>query len=216
MTDILMVLAQNNPDALQVTEPYQQLKTLVGKIEILFREAKGSSLTKELMELDTRRDNALNGISTIINGYTYCADTVLKNHALALQNHLAAFGTGIARDNYQEQTAVIRKLLTDWNEKQELSAALTALHLDPWKNELAEANTQFTAQYLARVEEAVTAPPGNIKDLRTQTNETWFALRDRLNAWLTLQNGAEPFRSAAIAINSVMEGYRGVVRGRGN
>jgi hypothetical protein len=106
-------------------------------------------------------------------------------------------------------------LLTDWNEKQVLSAALTALHLDNWKNELAEANTLFTERYMARVEEAVTATPGNIKDLRTQTNETWFALRDRLNAWFTLEEGAEPFGSVANNINRVMEEYRGVVRGRG-
>ncbi len=68
---------------------------------------------------------------------------------------------------------------------------------------------------MARVEEAVTATPGNIKDLRTQTNETWFALRDRLNAWFTLEEGAEPFGSVANNINRVMEEYRGVVRGRG-
>jgi hypothetical protein len=215
MTDILMVLAQNNPAALGVDESYQHLKTLVGKIEMLFREAKGSSLTSELMELDTRRDRALNGMTIIINGYTYCADADLKSHALALQNHLAAFGTGIARENLNAQTAILRKLLTDWNENEGLSTALTALHLDKWKDELAAANNLFTERYMARLEEAVTATPGNIKDLRTQTNETWFALRDRLNAWLTLENGAEPFGSVVNIINSVMEGYRGVVRGRG-
>ena len=215
MTDILMVLAQNNPAALEIAEPYQHLKTLVGKIEMLFREARGSSISKDLIELDTRRDRALNGITIIINGYTYCADTVLKSHALALQNHLAAFGTGIARDNYQEQTAVIRKLLTDWNEKQVLSIALTALHLDNWKDELAESNTLFTERYMARVEEAVTATPGNIKDLRLQTNEIWFALRDRMNAWFTLEDGAEPFGSTVNTINIVIEEYRRVMRGRG-
>jgi hypothetical protein len=215
MTDILMVLAQNNPASLEIAEPYQQLKTLVGKIEKLFREAKGSSLTRELMELDTRRDHALNGITIIINGYTYCADSVLKSHAISLQNHLTAFGTGIARENLNAQTAILRKLLNDWNEKQALSTALTALHLDKWKDELAAANNLFTERYMARTEEAVTATPGNIKDLRTETNRAWFALRDRLNAWFTLEDGAEPFGSVAGTINSLMENYREVMKRRG-
>jgi hypothetical protein len=181
---------------------------------MLFREARGSHITRELMDLDTRRDNAINGISTIIKGYTYCADTALKSHAISLQNHLAAFGTGIARENLNAQTAILRKLLTDWTEQEALSTALTALHLDNWKAELAEANTLFTERYMARLEEAATATPGNIKDLRTQTNEAWFALRDRLNAWFTLENGAEPYSRVANTINSMMENYRRVVKGR--
>jgi hypothetical protein len=36
-----------------------------------------------------------------------------------------------------------------------------------------------------------------------------------MNAWFTLEDGAEPFGSTVNTINIVIEEYRGVVRGRG-
>lgn len=215
MTDILDILTKNDPAALQVANLYSTLQIGVEKMENLFKESRGSGITDELFDLDARRDEAFNGIAMVINGYAYHHDAILKNHAMALQDHLSNFGTGIARENYQSQTAILRKILSDWETNPTLATALSALHLDNWKAELAAANNLFSERYLARVKESAFAPPGNIKALREEANEAWFALRDLLNAWFTLQNGAEPFGRVAGTINSVMENYREVMKGMG-
>lgn len=50
-------------------------------------------------------------------------------HASALEAHLNLFGTGIARENYQSETTLLRNIINDWKTKPELAQAITALQL---------------------------------------------------------------------------------------
>jgi hypothetical protein len=215
MTDLLAIVSKKYPAALKVAEPFNVLKVLTDHIETLFKIQQGSVISDELIEIDARRDNAINGISSMINAFTYSTDANLKKHAVVLQTHLSAFGNGIARDNYQSETASIRNILTDWDAQTELTSAINALQLVPWKTELAAANTLFSDRYLARAEETGAASSLNIGNKRLETNEAWYALRDLVNAYATIEKGAEPYGSTITYMNVLLEYYNNLIGRRG-
>jgi hypothetical protein len=215
MTDILAIVAKNDPNALQVSEPYNTLKAKLDSIESIFKIQQGNVISDELFELDARRDNAINGIISMVNAYSYSTDENLKKQALLLQNHLSAFGSGIARDNYQSQTASIRNILFDWNEQPELQAALTALNLEAWRTELSNANTLFGERYLDRAQQTGTASSESIKSKRMEANEHWYGLRDLINAHFTINKGAETYGGTVSFINGLLEYYNNLIARRG-
>lgn len=95
---------------------------------------------------------------------------------------MALYGSGIARLNYQAETATVNNLLRDWENKPDLADAITTFNLTSWVNELKAANEEFNTKYLLRTQEYGDASPETIKTKRDETNIAYYALRDRIDA----------------------------------
>jgi hypothetical protein len=136
---VLNVVAQN--DALiQKTIEY----------DVLFKRSTASEITQEIFDIDVRRDNAVIGISNVVNGNLYHFDPTMKAAATKLDNNLKLYGAKIISQNYQAETATLSSLVGDWETKPDLTAAMTLLNLKVWKDELKAANILFDEKYLAR------------------------------------------------------------------
>ena len=61
--DIVAIVERNNPTTLKVTTKLNDLKTKTTELDILFKKILASENTQILVDLDARRDNAINGIS---------------------------------------------------------------------------------------------------------------------------------------------------------
>lgn len=207
LSDILDIADQNDPEALKVFDKCTTLRQILILIESLLRVPAGNDITMELEELDRRRDKAFKGIRRIINGYLYSKNEGLKISAALLADHLAIFGANIPRDNYQSETAKLRSIMDDWDLKPNLAAALTDLGLQPWIGELANANGSFNEQYLARAAESGTVSNGSMKTVRLQATEAYYQLRDCLNAYYKIHEGADPFGKTVGAINGLIDNY---------
>jgi hypothetical protein len=129
-TDLLAIIGLNNPTALHVQAQYAALTSKVQEVEALFRTDPGNPITDEIQALDARRDAAVNGLLFVARGYANHYDENIRAYATKLNNHLELFGVGIARDNYQSETASIRNIVNDWGNKPELSEALGNLKLE--------------------------------------------------------------------------------------
>lgn len=214
MTDYLGVVNLNNTTTLQVKQQHTNLQAIVKTIEALFKVDTSNALSDELQALDTRRDAAINGIAALINGYTYHYDATTKAHAIALNNHLAIFGVSIAKNNYQSETTILRNIINDWDTQPKLTAAITALGLTAWKKELETANSTFATKYITRTQELGAANPDNIPTKRTEAINAYYALRDRLDAFFTINDGAAPYNKAVSELNALIAQYNTLLAGR--
>ena len=215
-TEILSIVQENSPSALQVSGQHAKLHTLVAEAEALLNARRGHVLSEKLQKLDARRENALNGFQRILDGFSYSTQEVQRNAALLLKTHLSGFGSNIARDNYQSQTTMVRRLLSDVTTVPELSAAVSLLGLEGWITELSDANNQFAIQFLARARDTGSASPESVRLKRTEVSEAWFTLRDRLNAHYTISEGAAPYAETIRFINGLMEYYNNLLSRRAN
>lgn len=215
--DVAGMVFRNYPATLNVQQKYDALVAKLEEVEALFKKVMGSDITAELMAIDERRDNAIIGISQLVLAYTYHYDEGLRQHAGLLQDNLKLYGNSIARMNYQAETTTITALINDWNTKQPLADAITALGLSPWTLELAAANNLFNTRYLDRTQEISAADPASLNVKRAEVNETYYALRDRINALHTLADTTpSPYTSVITQVNTLIDQYSHLVRSRGN
>lgn len=215
MKDVLELLQDQDVIIQAVTEQQTTLQALVINIDDVFNQVQGSAITQEIIALDERRDRAIVGLRTVLEGYQSYFETTIAQAATALFNNIAAHGSSIYKLSYQEETAVLHSIITDWETETELSTAVTTLNLTEWLNELKTANTLFTTKYLERVEETAANPTTTIITLREATTEAYRDLIAHLDAHQTLASDA----AYSVLLNqiSVLAGqYNQVVDNRSN
>ncbi len=214
MQDVLAITGKNDPAAMKVEVPFGALQATATEVETLFKQPTGSAITTELENFDLLRDNALKGIQSIVRGNTYSEDAAVKNHAQVLDTHLALFGSNITGDSYQSETSSIRNIIADWNAKPELTAAITALGLQNWQKAMENANNSFGDKYLLRAVELGTDVADSLKAKRLQANTAYYTLRDNINAYYTITNGSEPYKTVVASINGLLSFYNDVLSRR--
>ncbi|MCX8489600.1 MAG: DUF6261 family protein [Cyclobacteriaceae bacterium] len=211
------IVAANDPQALLVLNLYNPFKASITSAEALFKKELASSLTEELAVLDDKRDDLLMGISNYIDAHTHHYDEAIKKNALALQVNLASYGTttDIAKENYQSESTVLKKLITDWTTKPELVAAAAAINLTPWIGQLDAANTAFNSKFLERNKQQGAAPTDKLKEKRSEVMVAYDKLTDRINSYFDINEGADPFGKVTRELNMLIEKYNKLIAGRG-
>ncbi|KIA91159.1 hypothetical protein OC25_23160 [Pedobacter kyungheensis] len=207
LTDTLNIVSKSNPQALNVSEQYEALRTATENVEKLFKISQASLVTAEIEALDKRRDDAINGINLHVQSLTYSPNSEINKHAKILSAHLALFGPRIAIENYQSETTILRNIVNDWKNKPELQAAVTALNLGNWLTELETANNEFNQAYLKRNEELAVAPTEKLRELRNIANNLYYKLRTRINSNLDINDGAEPWAGTVNLLNQHISTY---------
>jgi len=206
--DYLGIINLNNPEQLGIDAKLTILTTKTTELEALYKKALASDKTQELLLLDERRDSAINGIYYFLLGYTYHYEADQKHKAQLLLTNMALYGSGIARLNYQTETATVNNLLRDWENKPDLADAITTFGLSSWVNELKAANEEFNTKYLLRTQEYGDASPETIKSKREETNAAYYALRDRIDALhLLVETPPSPYATVINQLNALTDQY---------
>lgn len=215
ITDILQLVQHNDPDALNVATAYADLKAQNDELIKLLNPDTGSTLTAQIEAADDRRDLCITGINLVVAGYTSHYDATLRNHALTLQRHLTLFGgSSLARENYQSETAGITSLLSDWTDNAELAAAITALNLTGWKEELDAANKAFNELYLNRTQESSNQNLPKVRDMRKDIIGLYYKLRDRIASFYIIEEGAAPYSTVVNQMNTLIDQYNLLLESR--
>ena len=145
--DYLGIINLNTPKQLGIDTKLTTLTTKTTELEALYKKALASDKTQELLLLDERRDDAVNGIYYFLLGYTYHFEDDKQQKAQLLLTNMELYGSGITRLNYQAETATVNNLLRDWENKPDLADAITSFNISAWVNELKIVNEEFTIPY---------------------------------------------------------------------
>ncbi|MET3046837.1 DUF6261 family protein, partial [Flavobacterium covae] len=172
--------------------------------------------TTTLLNIDKRRDDCINGLFYVVQGYEYHFEETLRVAAQKLATNLRFYGSGISRLNYQAETATLTNIINDWETKPELIAALTTLNLTAWKDEMKKQNNAFNTLYLDRTQEYGNATPENLISKRNEANTVYYALRDRITAFHTLIEAPaiSPYATSINQLNALIDQYNNLIVGR--
>ena len=210
--DFLGIISRNNPVTLQIETKYNDLAAKSVELENLFKKILANPMSQELLELDVRRDDCINGIYYSALGSSYHFDTASKEAADALLANFKLYGSGIAKLNYQGETATISNIINDWENQPNLTQALTTLNFSAWKAELKTVNEEFSTKYLDRTQDYGNATPENLKMKREETNVVYYALRDRINALhLLIETPPSPYSTVINQLNALIEQYNRLI-----
>jgi hypothetical protein len=212
--DYLGIVLTNDPRLLNVQRPYDALVTHVGVLESIFVTEQGSAITEDISALDLRRDRALTGFTGMVNALTYHFKPETAKQAETVNRVLAKYGGSIARQNYQAETAIITNLADDLTNKADVAAAIAALNLGDWQRELEQANTAFNAAYLQRTQARGAVSKDTMFDKRAKTNEAFYKLRNFIDSYFTLNEGAAPYDKVTNELNALIDQYNTMMAGR--
>lgn len=182
------LVGNNDPSILNVLKQHNDFKVAISIFEPLFKKERVNAITQQLILLDERRDKAATGLFAVINGYLYHFDAAVSHAAKLLANSLQIFGSGVPRQNYTLETAAIRKIVTNWETKPELTSALALLGLTEWKDELNSANQSFDHKYLERIEDIGAETTDILSEKRAEAMAVYYELRKYLDANSVLHN----------------------------
>ncbi|TLX76077.1 hypothetical protein E9993_07655 [Labilibacter sediminis] len=211
--NLLSILGQNNPEALLINDQYNALNQLQETLTSIFKQDQGSAITKELTEIDARRDNAFTGISTVIKGYTYHYDDNLRNAAETLNESLENYGAGLTRLNYQTQTSFITDIISKWKSEQKQTAAVELLKLNDWFSLLETENNLFDERFVARIQESAKTPEMKVIDVREAIINKYSEILKYISAYSTI-NGEEAYAYVISQINALNEQYNKTLSAR--
>lgn len=208
MKDFTGIINLNNPAQLAIDAKLNAFVSKTDELESLYKKALANEKTQALLAIDEKRDDAVNGIYYFLMGYSYHFDPMRKQNAQILLENMALYGSGIARLNYQAETATINNLLRDWENKPELADAIILFELSSWVNEMKAANDEFNTQYLLRTQEYGDASPETIKLKREEVNVAYYALRDRIDALhLLVETPPSPYVTVINQLNALTNQY---------
>lgn len=216
MKDFATIVERNDPNTLNVTAKLADLQTKVGEMDSLFKKILANENTTTLLNIDKQRDDCINGIFNVVQGYEYHFNETTRVAAQKLATNLRSYGTGIARLNYQAETATLTNIINDWETKPDLIAALNTLDLIAWKEEMKSQNNSFNQVYLDRTQEYGNANPENLVSKRNETNTIYYALRDRITALdiLIEAPAVSPYTTTINQLNALIDQYTTLIIGR--
>lgn len=152
------------------------------ELEASFKVEQGSKLTATVQELDARRDDAIVGFRTLAKAYTYHYEADRKAAAFALLKTIDKYSGNIARLNYQAETAALKSLIGDFTNDADLMLAIDKLGLNEWMSELNNANLDFNAKYLDRVEDTADRQTVAVSEKRPAAMEAYQNLVKHIEA----------------------------------
>lgn len=208
MKDFSGIINLNNSAQFDIEAKFNAFTTKIEELEALYKKALASEKTQELLLIDGRRDAAINGIYYFLFSHTYHFEKAKQQNAQALLENMALYGSGIARLNYQAETATLNNLIRDWENKPELINAIAEFGLIEWVTELKTANEEFNTKYLSRTQEYGDASPETIKLKREEVNVAYYALRDRIDALhLLVETPPSPYVTVINQLNALTDQY---------
>ena len=213
MKNVDSLVVTNDPVVLNVVAQEAALNASNAVLENLFKTQLANEITQELVLIDERRDKAINGLYFVVSGFMSHYELAESKAAIVLYNNLKLYGLGIAKQNYQSETATITSLVNDWDTNPDLTAAVGLLNLNDWKEELKAANVLFDAKYLERTQDYGAANPDTIKAKREEANTIYYSLRDFLNSFSVVQPSAANTK-VINEINALVEQYNTLLNNR--
>lgn len=181
----------------------------------LYKNERGSKITRELIELDKKRDTFFTALRNILLEHKRGHPSEeAQGQADDLHDILTRFGDNLHRKNYQEQTAGIDSITKTIDANAKALNDLNTLHLTVYYEAMKAANTLFNDTYLLRNSEYATVPKEKLTEVRDRTEEAFNTLVRKINAYLELSDEPVPYQALAGKIDALVETYQQVAERR--
>lgn len=214
--DAAALLTDADATSLGINKPFATFKNSITEIENAFKTELANPLSAKLSELDSLRDNVFLGIWYVTDGYLLHFNPEIVAKAEIVRKNLLTYGRDTIKISYPAETASINSMITDWETKPELTAAVDALHLTEWKVGLKQINTEFEATYTERAKkegDAATINP--VKTLRLPSVKLWDKFTTTLSAQYILHDEdatlGPKYLSLINNINALIDTYKNIL-----
>lgn len=206
-TDLDEIIERNGSPLILESDAYKLFKSNNDRTNRLYKANQLTLVSDNLASLDDQRDRQFMSLRMMLEASLHHPQPELQQHARSVLDHLDTFGKDIIRKNYPTETAILNKILEDWRTQPALSESLAALGLTVWQKRLEDLNQRFHDLYVSRAQGAGSGQVETMKQLRDATVDSYFGLRELINALYVVNKKAEPFAKLINEINGLIDKY---------
>ncbi len=207
LKNLTSICRNNHPAALSIDTALIPLEENINKLDALFKKEQGSHLTKEIVALDKRRDNAIKLLTLHAKGYSrYCFEEAKRQAAEKIYKAITKYGHSIYRLNYQAETSTLSILVNELLSDPGLARAVNTLDIQPVVNELKTANDFFNDMYLSRVINMADMAAESASAQRKTAMKHYRRLIKLIEA-LAVVSGQDRYQSLINELNELIETY---------
>ena len=203
MDNVITYLNQEDLETLKLKDPVKVFTDKFNDFDKLIQPMRSSGLSKDLYELDDRRDRAMGRLSTHLRLFSDYPEADKAKAAKELLQIYRKYGSLPQNKPNREETALIKNLLQDLDPA-DIKAKLTLIGADKWVGVLKEANEAFSAMYGRQVKHESSLDPGAVKEKRAAVYDEFKKLTNVINALATL-GGEAAYKSIIDMINTEMK-----------
>ena len=203
MDNVITYLNQEDLETLKLKDPVKAFTDKFNDFDKLIQPMRSSGLSKDLYELDDRRDRAMGRLSTHLRLFSDYPEADKAKAAKELLQIYRKYGSLPQNKPNREETALIKNLLQDLDPA-DIKAKLTLIGADKWVSVLKEANDAFSAMYGRQVKHESSLDPGAVKEKRAVVYDEFKKLTNVINALATL-GGETAYKSIIDMINTEMK-----------
>lgn len=213
LKDVVSISNKFDPTALKINKEVAAINTLLVQLDSTYATARANGNTENLESLDTRRDMALIGITTLAEAYQKHYDTAVSEAARSISIIIAKYGKRLPKQSYLVETEAIRSIVNTFETDAKAMAAITKLKISDWVTELKNANTAFNALFLVRNQELSEQPDENMRDLRQLATESYKAFVKVVIAYDTLSPDGD-YTKILEQVEQLVAKYNALVPGK--
>lgn len=174
--------------ALKIDLLFSTYLALFANEEFALDKVRKSSITDELADADTARDDLFRGLADAVKSALNHFRTEVRASARRLQVVLDSYGN-IAIKAYEAETAAINKLVTDFNET--YADDIDNLGLTEWVTELKIKNDTFDSLKNNRYTDEAAKTQLLMRQERAKLDVTYREIVERINALIIVEGEAD-------------------------
>ncbi|MGE4289303.1 MAG: DUF6261 family protein [Salinivirgaceae bacterium] len=209
-SDVANLLQNSDTAALKIQEKTNVLIARNIDLNEAYNKIRRSGLTRELHEIDQRRDNYFRGLLTMADAYTLFSGTPEALAAQRVLDIIESFGRNIHRKGYTHQSADTSNLIARIEGSPEAMADLVLLHMDGWFGLLKAENSLFIERFRLRDEQQASVNDQSFRDARNLCYEAYQQLCRYLDA-LVLIDGEASYAELLSKLNAIISRYNQII-----
>lgn len=211
--EINEILSRNLPLSPGLQEAALAFKNGFNQVSLAYARERGRPLSREIEELDFRRDECINGIMQLAEAFSRHYDEAMRTAAGKLLQVIRQYGSNIALQNYNAETSSLKSIIEDLEATGPAREAMVKLGLTEWVAEMKTANDRFANVYSEQTQDTGEHPVGNLKELRGFARANYLDLLGMLDAQKWVKTDAT-LLTLVNEINEVIVRYHEMVASR--
>lgn len=213
VNQLITIVTKHNPDGLHLTKSFGRVTALEPDLAKIKTQELSNALSNKLSELDAERDSVIRFIWNQGRSFTKLSIRSLMSHAEVFGRYLDMHGDDIASANYNSETKRVNDMLTDYDSKPDVTAAVAALNLVMFFEQLRTVNAAFEELFMQRTGEYATDEVVDTRGIRSDCDKKIVAFFDAIE-YCSKEYEELDYSLMANEINTHVEYYKAQLKAR--
>jgi hypothetical protein len=209
-TEFKDLAAKETPQKLKIQQQFAAYLPLYERVDEAFKRISKSSITAQLQEADKARDDIFLGMADTAKAALKHFSPEVRAAAERLKVLFDTYGN-IAIKPLNEQTSATYNILQELQGKYAQDAE--AVGITQWAAELQVRNNAFSSLMKERFDETASKCDIVLREARTELDQSYFAIRERINA-LAIVEGDADYENFIRTLNAVIAKYTAILNMR--